>query len=142
MAAALPSHITFFTDIRQLPADVVERAGEWMAFYKAQRGALAQMTYPLLDDPMEGGWTALQPWDPEAGDGALLAFRQGSPDATRRIALRNVPPGREFDLVRAPAGDVVGTATSAELAAGLEVTIGEPDGARALVIRARDTAAR
>ena len=135
MAAALPSHITFFTDIRELPPDVVQRAGEWMAFYKQHRGALAQMAYPLLEDPLEGGWTALQPWNPETGEGALLAFRQGSGDAARTIARRNVPPGRTFELIQAPDGAAAGTATSAELAAGIDIQIEEEDGAAALVIR-------
>jgi hypothetical protein len=135
MAAALPSHITLFSDIRELPAAVVERAAEWIAFYKAHRAAFAQMAYPLLDDPLARGWTALQPWNPETGEGALLAFRQGSSDATRRIALRNVPPGRTFELIRGPGGEPAGTATSEQLATGIDVTINAADGAQALVIR-------
>jgi hypothetical protein len=137
MAAALPSHITFFSDIRELPAEVVTRARQWIDFYREHRAAFTQMTYPLLADPLNGDWTALQPWDPERGEGALLAFRQGSPDATRRIALENVPPGRTFDLIRAPGGEPAGTATSEELAEGIDVRIDVEDGAQVLVIRAR-----
>jgi hypothetical protein len=95
------------------------------------------VVYPLLGDPLEQGWTALQAWDPRRGEGALMAFRQDSGEASRRIALENVPPGRTFELVSAPDGAVVGTATSAELEAGIDVSIPEERGARVLLIRPR-----
>ena len=57
------------------------------------------MTYPLLADPLEGGWTALQSWDPRRGRGALLAFRQQDERQTVEIALRNVPRGQRFELL-------------------------------------------
>jgi hypothetical protein len=134
MAAALPSYITFWTDLRTYPPAVVDRAAEWLSFYKRFRGELSQMTYPLLDDPLKGGWTALQAWDPESARGALYAFRQDAGEATRRIALRNVPRGLEFELFEGPGGERVGTATSAELRRGLDVSIGEKGLARVLVI--------
>ena len=84
MAAALLSHITFFHDPRDLPDAVIDRVGVWSAFYKARRGLLDGVVYPLLADPLERGWTALQSWDPERGEGALLAFRQGSADEVKR----------------------------------------------------------
>ena len=94
MAAALLSHITFFHDPRTLPDAVIDRVGVWTAFYKAHRGELDGVVYPLLGDPLERGWTALQAWDPEARTGALLAFRQESGDEMKRIALENIPDGR------------------------------------------------
>jgi hypothetical protein len=137
MAAALPSHVTFFSDIRTFPAEVVARAGDWLAFRRRNVDALAQMAHPLLADPLEGGWTALQTWDRARGVGALLAFRQGSPEATRRIALEEVPRGRRYDLVRAPGGERVATVGSAALRAGIDVTIPSEGGAHVLVIRQR-----
>jgi alpha-galactosidase len=134
MAAALPSHLTFFSDLRQLPDDVVRQAAPWIAFYKHHRSLFGGVTYPLLDDPLHKGWTALQTWNPDAGRGALLAFRQDSGDSTRRIALRNVPPGRSFDLLRAPGGERVRTVTSAELSAGIDVSISQGGGAEVLGI--------
>ncbi len=136
MAAALPGHMTFFSDLRGVPAGVAARAGEWTRFYRANRGLLGGMVYPLLADPLERGWTALQPWDPERGEGALLAFRQQSESPTQRIPLRNVPPDRRFELFEGPGGARVGTATSAELAAGIEVELPQKDTAKVLVIRA------
>ena len=76
MAAALPSHLTFFSDLRELPDAVIEQARPWLDLYKRHRALFTQMTYPLLADPLEQGWTALQSWNPRRGRGALLAFRQ------------------------------------------------------------------
>jgi hypothetical protein len=134
MAAALLSHITFFHDPRTLPDAVVDRVGAWTAFHRRYREELGGVVYPLLDDPLEREWTALQAWNPDAGAGALLAFRQGSAAAERRIALENVPPGRTFELRSAPDGALVGTATSAQLRAGIDVQIPDAEGARALLI--------
>jgi hypothetical protein len=134
MAAAMPSHITFFSDLRSFPAAVIDQARPWLDFYKAHRDDLGGMAYPLLSDPLRKDWTALQVWNPDAGRGALLAFRQDSGTATKTIALRNVPPGRTFELVRAPDGAVVDTVTSAQLTAGIDVTLG-PREARVYVIR-------
>ena len=134
MAAALLSHITFFHDPRTLPDAVIDRVGVWTSFYREHRAAFGGVVYPLLADPLERGWTALQSWDPEAGTGALLAFRQGSGDDTRRIALENVPPGRQFAVTSAPDGAAVGTYSSAQLRAGIDVTIPQAEGARVLLI--------
>jgi len=135
MAAAMPSHITFFSDLRSLPSDVIDQAAPWLAFYKRHREDLGGMAYPLLSDPLKHDWTALQVWNPAAGRGALLAFRQESGEATKTIALRNVPPGMTFKLVRAPDGAVAGTYTSAQLTAGIDVTLPDKRTARVYVIK-------
>jgi hypothetical protein len=134
MAAALPSYITFWSDLRKMPAEVVDRAATWLAFYKRFRGELSQMNYPLLEDPLKGSWTALQAWDPEEARGALYAFRQGADADTKRIALRNVPPGLRFDLLEGPSGDRIGQSSSAELTRGLDVKVAAKGGARVIVI--------
>jgi hypothetical protein len=135
IASALLSHITFFNDIRTLPDAVIDRVGVWTDFYKRHRAHFGGVVYPLLADPLERGWTALQSWDPDAGLGALLAFRQGSEQSVRRVAFVNVPPGRRFELVSAPDGAIVAAASSAELAAGIDVSIPAAEGARVLLIR-------
>ena len=134
MAIALPGHMTFFSDLRSLPPEVIDGARTWIDFYKANRDHFVQMTYPLGEDPLANSWTALQTWDPEEGKGALLAFRQDSEDATQTFSLRNVPPGMTFDLFAAPGGEHVATVSSEQLASGLEVNIPEKDGARVLLI--------
>jgi hypothetical protein len=137
MAAALPSHMTYINDLRTLPAPVVDEASRWISFYKAHRDSFGGVLYPLLEDPLKDGWTALQSWDPEAGRGALLAFRQAADGDTQRIALQNVPPGRSFDLLEAPTGAYAGTVTSAQLSAGIDVTLPEKNQARVLLIEPR-----
>jgi hypothetical protein len=136
MAAALPTEMLFSSDLRDIPPSVLDQAAPWVAFAKAHEDDLDGVVFPLLDDPLKEGWTALQTWDPERGRGALLAFRQDAAEATRTVALRDVPPGRTFTLRAAPDDEVVGHATSAQLRAGLPITIDQPRGARVLLITA------
>ncbi len=136
MAAALLSHITFFQDIRRLPDAVIDQVRPWTDFYKRNRDLLDGVVYPLLDDPLQRGWTALQAWDPRKGEGALLAFRQGSGEASQTIALRNVPPGRTFALLEGADETPLGTVTSAELERGLRIEIPEAEGSRVLLVTA------
>lgn len=134
MAAALPSHMTYFGDPRKLPAQVVDAAAPWIRFYKRHRPLFGGVVYPLLDDPEKHGWTALQSWDPDRGRGALLAFRQDADASAARIALRNVPPHRRFDLFRAPDGRYAGTVSSAQLTRGIGVSLAAKRAARVLLI--------
>ena len=142
MAAGLASHMTVWTDLRKLPDDVVDAAATWLGFYKRHRPHLAQMAYPLLADPLERGWTALQPWDPERGRGALIAFRQDSGEATRRIALVNVPPRRRFALYTGPRRRHIGTVSSAALTRGILVTLPSKRASRVIVIEPAQRRAR
>jgi hypothetical protein len=134
MAAAMPSHITFFSELRGLPSSVIAEAAPWLTFYREHRELLGGMAYPLLSDPLAGGWTALQPWDAVAGQGSLLVFRQRGANATQRVALRNIPPGRSFDLIEAPSGATRATVTSAQLTQGIDVTLAQPDTATVLLV--------
>jgi hypothetical protein len=134
MAAALPSHITFFSDIRKLPSEVIDQARPWVDFHGRHRDVFGQMVYPLLDEPLEKGWTALQTWDPDRGRGALLAFRQDGAEAERRIALRNVPGGRRFDLLEGPTDRYVATVTSEDLRRGIDVRLAAKRDARVLLV--------
>lgn len=129
MAVALGSHITFWTEIdAKLTPGERAQVKRWTDFYKANRGSLATFTYPLVADPIDQGWTALQPWDPEAGRGFLLAYRQNAGNPTQRIALRGIPAGQGFTLTALdPATGastlLPGTYTSASLRTGIDVTI-------------------
>ena len=135
MAAALPSHLTFFSDLREVPDDVIEQARPWLELYKRYRGLLTQMTYPLLADPLEQRWTALQSWNPRRGRGALLAFRQQDERPAVRVKLRNVPRHRTFQLLRGPDGEHVRFVRSRRLRRGLRVELPEKDTAAVLLIR-------
>ena len=133
MAAALPSHMTFFSDLRQIPDEVIEQARPWTQFYIRHRGLFTQLTYPLLADPLEQKWTALQSWNPRRGRGALLAFRQQDERDAIEVKLRNVPGKQRFLLRRAPGGERVRVVTSRELRGGLRVAAAK-DGAEVLLI--------
>jgi Melibiase len=135
MAVALLSHVTFFSDLRGLPDWVIDEARPWLDFYKRNRDLLDGVVYPLLDDPEMKGWTALQAWDPDRSEGALLAFRQDSEEGARTIALREIPPGRTFQLVRAPDEQPVATLTSEQLSSGIEVRLPSKRTAEVLLIR-------
>ncbi len=137
MAVALLSHLTFFTDLRSLPTAVIDAAAPWLDFYRQHNEQLTGgVVYPLLADPLAGGWTALQSWDPNAGRGALLVFRQDASTSSMKVALRNVPAGRTFELRSAPSGAVVGTATSGQLRDGLVVNLPTKRAAQVLLINA------
>jgi hypothetical protein len=133
MSVALGSHVTFWTEIdRALTPAQRARIRRWTDFYRANRDRLATFAYPLLADPARGGWTALQPWDPDRGRGYLLAWRQGAADPVQRIPLRGVRGSGAFLLtLEDPAtgsSTPLGTATADELRAGIEVTIARPFG--------------
>ena len=95
------------------------------------------MTYPLLADPLERGWTALQSWNPERGVGALLAFRQQDERSVRlRSRCATCPPGSEFELLRGPErGAGRARSTSQQLREGLDGRAAEKDTAEVLLIR-------
>lgn len=138
LAAALLSQPTFFSDLRSLPQPVIDAAAPWTRFYAENRELLTEgVTYPLLTDPLDKGWTALQTWDPEQARGAVLAFRQSAAEPTATVALRGMPDGQVFDLYEGPSGALVGQATSAQLQQGLVLSLPEKDTAKVLVIQVR-----
>jgi hypothetical protein len=136
MAAALLSAPTFFSDLRSLPQPVVDEAAPWTRFYAEHRDQLTEgVTYPLLEDPLKLGWTALQTWDPDKARGAVLAFRQQAGADTVTVALRGVPDNRVFNLYAAPSGELVGQATSAQLQAGISLGVPDKDGVKVLLVQ-------
>jgi hypothetical protein len=135
MAAALTSHMTFFTDLTRFSDAQVDEAARWIEIYKANRDRLATFTYPLLEDPLPGdNWTALQPWNPETGRGALLAFRQDSPIEINTIALRGVRGDGSYRFVDAATGEQFGEFTADELRAGITVELPQRFSAAVLLI--------
>ncbi len=140
MAAAMPSHITLFSDLKEIPDTVLAAAAPWLTFYEQHRELLGGMAYPLLDDPLGGGWTALQPWDTARNQGSLLVFRQGAPEPTKRVALRGLPADGTYQLIEAPTGTIARTATAAELRSGIDITLAAPHTAKVLLIVPLDPA--
>ena len=123
VAATLLNEQMITQDLREPGWDAIAaQARTWLDWGKAHREEfLSGVTYPLLDDPLGGKtWTALQSWNPDAGRGALLAFRQDDPRESVSIALKNVPDG-EYEVRRAPDDELVGTFTAEQLRAGVDV---------------------
>ena len=135
MAVSLLSHITYFSDLRSFPPAVIDQAAPWMEFYKSHRGFFTDgVVYPLLGDPLEKEWTALQTWDADTARGAVLAFRQDADAPSATVALKKVPLGKTFDLIEAPTGTVVASVTSAQLRDGLTIDLPEKRTAKVLLV--------
>ena len=139
MAVALGSHITFWNEIDEdFTSDEITQIRKWTDFYKAHRDTLTMMAYPLLEDPLDEGFTALQPWDPYGQHGWLLVYRQDDERDTISVPMRAVAYGDEiipnptFTVTRHDPADgsatPLGTFTDDALRAGLSVTIDEPHG--------------
>lgn len=105
-------------------AQIAPEARPWFDWGKAHRDDyLSGVTYPLLSDPLDGkSWTALQNWDPDAGRGALLAFRQDDERDSVSIALKNVADGH-YEVRAAPEDALIGTFSGAQLRDGLAVSL-------------------
>jgi hypothetical protein len=135
MAVALASHMTFFTDLKTLSPEEVATARKWVDIYHAHRDQLSTFTYPLLADPLPGNnWTALQPWNPDTGRGAILVYRQDSPDTSKTIALKGIRGGGTYRLTDAETGETFGTFTAQQLRSGVEVTLPDRFTAKVLLI--------
>ncbi|MGH2829137.1 MAG: alpha-galactosidase, partial [Actinomycetota bacterium] len=138
LAVALGSHITFWTDIRELAgnATVRDRIRLWTDFFKQHR-ALNGFSYPLLADPLDGQtWSGLQPWNPDANSGYAMLYRFEAPNATQSVQMR----AREGDTYRitdiTPTGTpfVVGDFTATDAGLTIDMTIPEEHGVRILRI--------
>ena len=79
MAAALPSHLTFFSDLRRLPDAVIDEARPWLDLYKRRRELFTQHDLPAARRPARAGL-----------DRASVV----GPGARRRRAARLPPAGR------------------------------------------------
>jgi hypothetical protein len=135
MAVALASHMTFFTDLTRFTEEQVGAVARWTATYREHRERFATFSYPLLEDPLPGdNWTGLQPWNPETGTGALLVFRQDSPDVTRDVPLRGIRGDGSFRLTDAETGELFGVFTADELRSGIPVTLSSRFSAAVLLI--------
>jgi melibiase-like protein len=140
MAVSLAYHPTFWTDIRELEPrpDIVAHVAGWTALFKDHRD-LSEFAYPLLNDPLGGGkWSGLQPWNAEKNTGYAMLYRFGASNDTQLVPLRRIPPGMTFSLTEIRPGQpdmLLGMVTSAELTAGISVTIGAPHGARIIQIK-------
>jgi hypothetical protein len=129
------SHITFWSDLRNLTPEQRADTAWWIRWYKAHRADLDGLVYENLDkDPLDGkGWAAFQPWTGKRGE--LFAFRQADGPDTQRIKLYGVSAKRSYTVTNVRTGESLGTFSGKALAeAGLPVTLAQPHSAAVLAI--------
>jgi hypothetical protein len=129
------SHITFWTDLRNLTPEQRADTAWWIAWYKAHRSDLGRLVYSNLDsDPLDGkGWAAFQPWT--GRHGYLFAFRQADGPGEQAIRLFGLSRGRSYTVVNVKTGESLGTFAGEQLATkGLPVTLAAPYSAAVLAI--------
>ena len=115
---------------------MIEEARPWLELYKRHRPLFTRDDLPAARGPARAGLDRA----PVVGSGARASARC-SPSGSRtsapavQIPLRNVPDGREFELLRGPDATPIGIVTSRELREGLTVELPEKDTAEVLLIR-------
>jgi hypothetical protein len=132
---AMLSHITFWTDLSQIPGDDRAETAWWIDWYKQHRAALAGLVYEnTAHDPLDGtGWVAFQPW--RSGHGYLFAFRQDDPADTQTIKLYGLRARTDYAIANVRSGESLGTYSGAALMRdGLAVALTEPYSAAVLSI--------
>jgi alpha-galactosidase len=125
------SHITFWTDLRNLTPEQRAETAWWIAWYKAHRSALDGLVYENLDrDPLDGkGWAAFQPWTGKRG--YLFAFRQADGPDEQAIRLHGVSRTRSYTVTNVRTGESLGTFSGAE---PIPVSLPQPYSAAVLAI--------
>jgi len=116
---AVLTHMTFWTDLTKLSADVRVTTAWWLRWYHEHADELGGLVYRLTDaDPWDGSTAAVfQPWNADADRGHLFAFRQaGAPPVAR---LQGLVAGHHYVLTDVRDGSVLGPYDAAELAAGV-----------------------
>jgi hypothetical protein len=129
------SHITFWTDLRNLTGEQRDATAWWIGWYKAHRDALGGLVYSNLDrDPLDGkGWTAFQPWT--GRHGYLFAFRQADGPDVQSIRLHGLSAKRSYAIVNVRTGESLGTFAGEQLSTrGVDVTLAAPYSAAVLAI--------
>ncbi|MFP5224889.1 MAG: alpha-galactosidase [Actinomycetota bacterium] len=130
MSAGMTSHLTIWRDLRSYSPAQRQQLKRWNDFYRNNAQTLSAITYRLLEDPLLEGWTALQSWNPDLGEGWFMAYRQQ--DARSQVdilprALSQRAGDVELTAVDPATGGQVplGTVTVADLMSdGLEVSAG------------------
>jgi hypothetical protein len=108
------SHITFWTDLRNLTPEQRADTAWWIDWYKAHRAALDGLVYENLDrDPLDGkGWAAFQPWTGKHG--YLFAFRQSDGPEMQTIKLHGTSAKRSYTVTNVRTGEELGTFSGSE----------------------------
>ena len=100
--APLPPHV-LQRPAPSCPTRSSTRRGRGSTSTSAAASCFTQLTYPLLADPLEQGWTALQSWNPERGRRRAARLPPAG-RARRRSRSRcaTCRAGQRFELLRGP----------------------------------------
>ena len=135
MAAALTCHITFFSDLRGHP-DRSDRRGRSVA--RLLQGEPRSLHADDLSAPERSDRQGLDGSpivEPGRGPRSAARVQTGLGRSRRKtIALKNVPEGRSFDLFSGVDKEPLGTFTSEQLTAGLDVSLPEVRTAEVILI--------
>ncbi|MDX6199256.1 MAG: alpha-galactosidase [Actinomycetota bacterium] len=134
----LLSHITFWTDSWKFGHTDGLEIQWWSNWYKAHRDDLGGAVYELTGtDPLAGsGSTVFQPWS--NGHGELFAFRQAGGSPVAHVGLHGVDPATTYAIRDVRTGELVTTATGAQLAAGYDIALPQEWSARTLSVDPAD----
>ena len=121
MAAALPSHLTFFRDLTDYSDEEVARAARWVELYRRHRDRFTSLAYPLLDDPLSGTTGRRCSPGTSTRSGARCWSTARTPRCRAPGALRGIRGDGEYRLTEAMTGALVGTFTADEVRAGIPI---------------------
>ncbi|MFA0759424.1 MAG: hypothetical protein NOOUEUKL_002103, partial [Candidatus Fervidibacter sp.] len=105
------------------------RAKKCIAEYKQLRPFVLKRRFLLTPQAKSlRDWTVWQFYDPETDSGALLAFREQSPDERLIVRLRGLNPDARYQLHNADTGETQTLTGTHLLRDGLTLTIPEQGG--------------
>jgi hypothetical protein len=106
-----------------------ERAKKCIAEYKRLRPFILKQRFLLTPQARSlRDWTVWQFHDPENDSGAILAFREQSPDEQLSIRLKGLTPSKQYTLRNEETNETM-TATGSQLMReGMKISVSELGG--------------
>ena len=107
-------------DPREVPEEKREMLHAWADWMRDMQRKYNYMTYRKdlegFGEPREGHWDGWQRINFQTGEGGIFGvFRQGTPEDTRTVFLKDLKPYEIYTVRQAPSGKVVLRATGEEL---------------------------
>ncbi len=115
-----------------------ERAKKCIAEYKRLRPFVMKRRFLLTPQAKSlHDWTVWQFHDPESDSGAILAFREQSPNERMPIRLKGLDPKKRYELQNEDTGETTLLTGEKLMSEGVEVAIPEVGSSKLLWIKAR-----
>jgi hypothetical protein len=134
----LLGHVTFWTDTTKISDTDAAEISWWTSWYKSHRDDLRGVVNELTStDPVAGtGTTVFQPW--RNGHGEVLAFRQADGSPVTTVSLHGVDAATTYAIHDVRTGELLTTATGAQLASGYDIALPQAWSARVLSVDPTD----